>query len=82
MSDNAFETLEIHPLVKAQEKHHTTAVEFRGYSGTGDERVIRLYGNLEMTKQTSQKQIFLGLISAERACIMQSCLVRIYVMPV
>lgn len=49
MSNNPFEDLEIHPLIKAQEKHHTPAVEFRGFLGTGDERVIRLYSSLQIS---------------------------------
>lgn len=49
MSNNPFENLDIHPLIKAQEKHHTPAIEFRGFLGTGNERMVRLYENLKIS---------------------------------
>ena len=48
MANERIEKLEVHPLIAAQEQSGETTIEFRGFVGTGDDEVLRLYTDLGM----------------------------------
>ena len=49
MAKDKVEKLEVHPLITAQEQSGEATIEFRGFVGTGDDSVLRLYADLGMS---------------------------------
>ena len=49
MANKIIEKLEVHPLIAAQEQSGEATIEFRGFVGTGDGDVLRLYADLGMS---------------------------------